>query len=402
MRRVYFDHGVTTPLDPAVLEEMLPFLKEQFGNPSSFHWFGRPVRKAVEEAREKVAAAIGADPKEIVFTSGGTESVNIAIAGAVAANRNKGNHIITCTVEHHCSLNTCKGLARQGYEVTFVPVDSCGMVNVEQIASAITDRTILINIMHANNEVGTIQPAAEIGRLARERGIIFHTDACASFGKIPVNVEEMGADLLSVSAHKVYGPKGCGALYIRKGTRWSPVFHGGAQERLRRSGTENVPGIVGFGKAAEMAVAGLEEESSRLKVLRDRVIRGVLGRFEHVQLTGHPEKRLPNHASFCFKFIEGESMLLSLDMQGVAASSGSACTAGSMEPSHVLTSMGISPVDAYGSLMVTLGKGNSEEEVDYFLETLEPIVKKLREMSPLCAFDHCETEEACISCTARK
>lgn len=402
MRRVYLDHASTTPLEPKVLNEMLPYLNEFFGNPSSFHWYGRPVRKAVEAARERVAAAIGAEPKEITFTSGGTEAVNMAISGAAYANQGKGNHIITCAVEHHCSLNTSKALAKKGFEVTFVPVDEYGMVSVDDIAKAVTGRTVLINIMHANNEVGTIQPIAEIGRLAKERGIIFHTDACASFGRIPVNVEDLGVNLLSLSSHKIYGPKGAGALYIRKGTPWKPMFHGGAQERLRRSGTENVPGIVGFGKAAELAAADMERGAAYLTVLRDKLIREIMSGYDHVQLTGHPEKRLPDHASFCFEFIEGESMLLSLDMQGVAASSGSACTAGSMEPSHVLTSMGVHPVTAHGSLLLTLGKNNSVEDVDYFLETLAPIIKKLRDMSPLCAFENCEDEEACMSCTARR
>ncbi len=402
MRRVYLDHGATTPLDPAVLEEMLPFLKEHFGNPSSFHYFGRPVRKAVEKARERVAGVIGAGPQEVVFTSGGTEAVNMAINGAVAANSYKGNHIITCTVEHHASLNTCKGLAKKGFEVTFLPVDKYGMVKAEDVAAAITERTVLINIMHANNEVGTIQPVEEIGRLAKDKGIIFHVDACASFGKVRVNVEELGADLLSLSSHKIYGPKGAGALYIRKGVKWQQMFHGGAQERLRRAGTENVPGIVGFGKAAELAAARLEEDSARLRALSDRVIEGVLRKFDNALLTGHPQERLPGHASFCFKFIEGESLLLYLDMQGVAASSGSSCTAGSMEPSHVLTAMGISPIDAHGSLMITLGRENTEEDVDYFLQVLEPIVAKLLEMSPLCDLDHCELEEDCFSCTARR
>ena len=402
MRRVYFDHSATTPVDPAVVNEMLPFFNEFFGNASSFHWYGRPVRKAVEAARDQVAAAIGADPKEISFTSGGTESVNMAIYGAAYANQAKGNHIITCTVEHHCSLNTCKALAKKGFEVTYIPTDQYGVINVDDIAAAITDKTILINIMHANNEVGTIQPIAEIGRLARERGIIFHTDACASFGRIPVNVDDLGVNLLSLSAHKIYGPKGSGAIYVRKGTKWKPMFHGGTQERLRRAGTENIPGIVGFGKAATMAVANLEKEAAYLTGLRDKLIREVMNNFEHVKLTGHPEKRLPNHASFCFRFIEGESMLLHLDMQGVAASSGSACTSGSLEPSHVLTSMGIPHEVAHGSLLLTLGKDNNEEDVDYFLETLPPIIKKLRDMSPLCAFENCDIEEECMSCIPRR
>ncbi|MHB1043725.1 MAG: cysteine desulfurase NifS [Eubacteriales bacterium] len=402
MRKVYFDHSATTPVDPAVVQEMLPFLTEYFGNPSSFHWYGRPARKAVESARDRLAAAINADPKEIIFTSGGTESVNAAIYGAVNSNQGKGNHIITCAVEHHSSLNTCKALAKKGFSVTVLPVDRYGMVSVDDVAAAITDKTILINIMHANNEIGTIQPVAEIGRLARERGIIFHSDACTSFGRIPVDVQELGVNLLSLSAHKIYGPKGTGAMFIRKGTRWQQMFHGGTQERLRRSGTENVPGIAGFGKAVELAAANLATESAYLSGLRDTLIREVTSKIDHVLLTGHPEKRLPNHASFCFRFIEGESMLLYLDMQGVAASSGSACTSGSLEPSHVLTSTGIPHEVAHGSLLLTLGKDNNEEDVKYFLEVLEPIIKKLREMSPLCAFDECEVEEACISCTARR
>jgi cysteine desulfurase len=402
MRRVYFDTSSTTPVEPAVVEEMMPYLTEFFGNPSSFHWYGRPARKAVEAARERVAAAIGADPKEIVFTSGGTESVNAAIYGAAYANESKGNHIITCAVEHHCSLNTCKALAKKGFDVIILPVDQYGMVKVEDVAAAITDKTILINIMHANNEIGTIEPVAEIGKLARERGILFHSDACTSFGRIPVNVEEMGVDLLSLSGHKIYGPKGTGALYIRKGTRWKQMFHGGTQERLRRAGTENVPGIVGFGKAAELAVANLEKEAVALIELRDKLIREVISRIEHVHLTGHPEMRLPNHASFCFRFIEGESMLLYLDMQGVAGSSGSACTSGSLEPSHVLTSTGIPHEVAHGSLLLTMGKDNNIEDVDYFLEVLDPIIKRLREMSPLCAFDVCEEGEECMSCIPRR
>ncbi|RJQ25821.1 MAG: cysteine desulfurase NifS [Peptococcaceae bacterium] len=402
MRRVYFDHSSTTPLDPAAAGEMAPYLTEFFGNPSSFHYFGRGVRKAVEEAREKVAGAIGADPREIVFTSGGTESVNMAIEGIAHANRKKGNHIITCAVEHHCSLNTCKSLAKKGFEVTILPVDSHGLVSVDDVAAAVTERTILINIMHANNEVGTIQPVAEIGRLARERGVYFHSDACTSFGRAPVNVDDLGVSLLSLSAHKIYGPKGAGALYLRKGTRWQPLFHGGAQERLRRSGTENVPAIIGFGKTAELAANNLEHEIAYLTGLRDKIIREVMGRFNDIRLTGHPEKRTPNLASFCFEFIEGESMLLHLDMQGVAASSGSACTSGSLEPSHVLTSMGIPPDVAHGSLLLTLGKNNTGEDVDYFLAVLPPIIERLRDMSPLCHYDHCEVEEDCITCTARK
>ncbi|MBP7331414.1 MAG: Cysteine desulfurase [Firmicutes bacterium ADurb.Bin373] len=384
MHSIYFDHSGTTPVHPAVAEEMYRYLTgDNFGNPSSVHNYGLQIRKKVTEAREKVAQAIGASAGEIVFTSGGTESDNMAIHGAAYTNKNRGNHIITSAVEHHAVLNTVKALGKDGFDITVLPVDQYGMVSVDDVAAAITDKTILITIMHANNEVGTIMPVAEIGKLARERKIIFHVDAVQSFGKIPVNVDELGVNLLSVSGHKIYGPKGIGALYIRKGTRWrQTLFHGGAQERLRRAGTENIPGIMGLARAIELAVENRETESARLKVLRDKLIKGLTG-MEDVRLTGHPVKRLPNHASFLFKYIEGESMLLSLDMKGIAASTGSACTSGSLEPSHVLLAMGVRHEEAHGSLRITLGKDNTEDDVDYFLEAMKPIVEKLRDMSPL-------------------
>ncbi|MDD4109714.1 MAG: cysteine desulfurase NifS [Prolixibacteraceae bacterium] len=385
MRSIYFDHSGTTPVHPAVAEEMYRFLTgDNFGNPSSIHRYGLQIRKKLAEAREKVAQALGADAGEIVFTSGGTESDNMAIHGAAQANKNKGNHIITSAVEHHAVLNTVKALGKAGFDITILPVDQYGMVSVDDVAAAITDKTILITIMHANNEVGTIMPAAEIGRLARERKIIFHVDAVQSFGKIPVNVEDLGADLLSLSGHKIYGPKGVGVLYIRKGIRWrQSLFHGGAQERLRRAGTENIPGIMGLARAVELAVENRDNESARLMGLRDKVIRGLTGSIEDVILTGHPTRRLPNHTSFLFNYIEGESILLSLDMKGIAASTGSACTSRSLEPSHVLTAIGTPPEEAHGSLRITLGKDNTEEDVDYFLEVIKPIVEKLRDMSPL-------------------
>jgi cysteine desulfurase len=385
MRRIYFDHSGTTPVHPEVAEEMYRFLTgDNFGNPSSVNYFGQVVSQAVAEAREKVARAVGAAPEEIVFTSGGTEADNQAIHGAAITNRSRGNHIITSAVEHHAVLNTVKALGKQGFDITILPVDQYGLVRVEDVAGAVTDQTILITVMHANNEVGTIMPVAEIGKLAREKGIIFHIDAVQSLGKIPVDVNALGADLLSVSGHKIYGPKGIGALYIRKGTRWKQtLLHGGAQERLRRAGTENIPGIVGLGKAAELAVENREREAARLKTIRDKLIREVTGRLEQVRLTGHPDRRLPNHASFLFEFIEGESMLLSLDLKGIAASTGSACTSGSLEPSHVLLAMGVPPEEAHGSLRITLGKDNTEEDVDHFLEVIGPIVEKLRAMSPL-------------------
>lgn len=384
MRSIYFDHSGTTPVHPAVAEEMYKYLTgDNFGNPSSIHQFGLQIRKKVMEAREKVALALGADAGEIVFTSGGTEADNMAIHGAAQANKNKGNHIITSAVEHHAVLNAVKALGKAGFDITILPVDQYGMVSVDDVAAAITDKTILITIMHANNEVGTIMPADEIGRLARERKIIFHVDAVQSFGKILVNVEDLGADLLTLSGHKIYGPKGAGVLYIRKGTRWrQSLFHGGAQERLRRAGTENIPGIMGLAKAVELTMENRETESARLISLRDKIIWGLTS-MEDVRLTGHPIRRLPNHASFLFKYIEGESMLLSLDMKGIAASTGSACTTGSLEPSHVLTAMGVSPEDAHGSLRITLGKDNNEGDIDYFLEVIKPIVEKLRDMSPL-------------------
>ncbi|MDD4335464.1 MAG: IscS subfamily cysteine desulfurase [Desulfotomaculaceae bacterium] len=384
MRSIYFDHSGTTPVHPAVAEEMYRSLTgDNFGNPSSIHQFGLQIRKKVMEAREKVALALGADAGEIVFTSGGTEADNMAIHGAAQANKNKGNHIITSAVEHHAVLNAVKALGKAGFDITILPVDQYGMVSVDDVAAAITDKTILITIMHANNEVGTIMPADEIGRLARERKIIFHVDAVQSFGKILVNVEDLGADLLTLSGHKIYGPKGAGVLYIRKGTRWrQSLFHGGAQERLRRAGTENIPGIMGLAKAVELTMENRETESARLISLRDKIIWGLTS-MEDVRLTGHPIRRLPNHASFLFKYIEGESMLLSLDMKGIAASTGSACTTGSLEPSHVLTAMGVSPEDAHGSLRITLGKDNNEGDIDYFLEVIKPIVEKLRDMSPL-------------------
>ncbi|MFA4885731.1 MAG: cysteine desulfurase NifS [Desulfotomaculaceae bacterium] len=385
MRRVYFDHSGTTPVHPAVAEEMCRYLTgENFGNPSSVHYYGLQIKKRVAEARDKLAQALGAGSGEIVFTSGGTESDNMAIHGAAYTNRNRGSHVITSAVEHHAVLNTVKALGKQGFDITILPVDRYGMVSADEVAAAITDKTTVISIMHANNEVGTIMPVAEIGKLARERKILFHVDAVQSFGKIPVNVDEIGADLLSISGHKIYGPKGVGALYIRKGARWrQSLFHGGAQERLRRAGTENIPGIMGLAKAVELVTANMEQESARLKSLRDKLIKEVISRFEHVSLSGHPTMRLPNHASFLFKYIEGESMLLSLDMKGIAASTGSACTSGSLEPSHVLLAMGVAHEDAHGSLRLTLGKDNTEEDVDYFLDVMGPIVEKLRDLSPL-------------------
>lgn len=400
MRRVYFDHSATTPVRPEVAEEMQKYLiGDNFGNPTSLHYFGRQVRKDLEEAREKVANAIGATPQEIVFTSGGTESDNMAIHGIALTNKNRGNHIITSAIEHHAVLNTVKALGKQGFTVTILPVDKFGMVSMDELINAITDKTILISIMHASNEVGTIQPIKELAALAKEKGIIFHTDAVQSMGKIPVNVNELGVDLLTISGHKIYGPKGVGALYIRKGARWrQSLFHGGAQERLRRAGTENVPGAIALGKACELAAADLEKESAYLTGLRDRLIKEVMDKIPYVRLTGHPTMRLPNHASFCFEFIEGESMLLSMDMKGVAASSGSACTSGSLEPSHVLLAMGVPHELAHGSIRITLGRDNTEEDITYFMEVMPPIVERLRAMSPLDQENEFVAEGSCAAC----
>jgi len=400
MRKVYLDHSATTPVRPEVLEAMLPFLQGRFGNPSSLHSWGREAKKALEEAREQVAALIGARPEEIVFTSGGTEADNLAITGAAYANARKGKHIIISSIEHHAALDTAAHLQKQGFKVTFLPVTAEGLVRVEDVAEAITGETILISVMHANNEVGTIQPIAEIGRLAKEKGIVFHSDAVQSAGKIPINVDELGVDLLSLSAHKIYGPKGVGALYVRKGTRLEPILHGGAQERKRRPGTENMPGIVGFGKAAELARQEMAGEAERLRKLRDKLLDGIVARIPHVIITGHRWQRLPNHASVCVKYVEGESMLLSLDMQGVAASSGSACTSGSLDPSHVLLAMGLPHEVAHGSLRLTLGRENTEEDIDYVLEVLPPIVERLRAMSPLWEREMSEAGAACQACQA--
>lgn len=384
MRRVYLDHSATTPVRPEVLEAMLPFLKDEaFGNPSTVYSYGREAKKALEEAREKVANLIGARPEEIFFTSGGTEADNLALIGTAAANEKKGRHIITSSIEHHAVLHTAQYLLRHGFKVTFLPVTPEGLVRVEDVEKAITDETILISIMHVNNEVGTIQPIKEIGKLARERGIIFHTDAVQSVGKLPVNVDELGVDLLSASGHKIYGPKGIGCLYIRKGTKINPILYGGAQERKRRPGTENMPGIVGFGRAAELAGQELESEMERLQALRDKLIDGILTRIEDVQLNGDPRQRVATNANFSFRYCEGESILLSLDMKGICASSGSACTSGSLDPSHVLLAMGIPHEVAHGSVRMTLGRDNTEEDIDYVLEVMPEIIARLRSMSPL-------------------
>ncbi len=380
-RQIYMDHSSTTAVDPAVVEAMLPYFSEKFGNPSSLYTIGRQARRALEESRQKIADLIGAKKEEIIFTGGGTESDNLAIKGIAFRNRKKGDHIITSSIEHHAVLHACKYLETQGFRVTYLPVSKEGLVDPAHVEKAITPKTILISIMHANNEIGTIQPLCEIGKIAKEKNIPFHTDAVQTGGKIPLNVDTLGVDLLSLSAHKMYGPKGVGTLYIRKGTFVEPLLHGGGHERNIRSGTENVPGIVGFGKAAELAKERLPKEA-KIANLRDSLIKGIL-EIKDSYLNGHPVIRLPGNANFRFSYIEGESMILNLDMKGVAASTGSACSSASLEPSHVLLAIGLKPEEAHGSLRFTLGLGNTQEDVDYVVSILPEIVNKLRMISPL-------------------
>jgi len=383
MKKIYLDHAGTTPVDPDVLAAMLPYFTEIYGNPSSLHGFGQEARYAVEKARDTIASFIGAASDEIVFTSGGTESDNFALKGVADARKNKGNHIIVSAIEHHAVLEPAGFLEKNGFEVTRLPVDEYGLVHVGDLERAITDKTILISIMHANNEIGTIQPIAEIGAIARRRGIIFHTDAVQTFGHIPLHVREMNIDLLSASGHKLHGPKGIGILYIKKGTRIHPLMHGGDQERGRRASTHNVPGIVGMGKAVEIARQTMGREAERLTVLRNRLIEGILLNIKHTRLNGPPVLRLPNNVNVCVEFVEGESLLLNLDMEGVACSTGSACTSSSLEPSHVLIAIGLPHEIAHGSLRFTMGRQTTEEDVDYLLGVLPGIVEKLRAMSPL-------------------
>lgn len=380
---IYFDHAATTYVKPEVLEAMLPYFTEKYGNASSVYSIGRESKKAIEESRDKVAAAIGAQSREIYFTGSGSEADNWAIKGVAYANKAKGNHIITSSIEHHAVLHTCQYLESDGFEVTYLPVDENGLVNPEDVKKAIKPSTILITIMFANNEIGTIQPIAEIGKVAREAGVYFHTDAVQAIGNVPINVAEMNIDLLSLSAHKFYGPKGTGALYIRKGVKITSFMHGGAQERGRRASTENIAGIVGLGKAIELATSNMEEHNKHLLALRERTIEEITKKIPFIKLNGDRQKRLPGNVNFSFEYIEGESLLLMLDMKGIAASSGSACTSGSLDPSHVLMAIGLPHEIAHGSLRVSFGEKNTQEDVDYLLEVLPMIVERLREMSPL-------------------
>jgi len=383
MRKIYLDHAATTPIHPDVVEAMLPYFSDAYGNPSSIHSLGQEAKAAVEEARDKVADIIGSQPEEIIFTSGGTEADNLAVKGSVHANRNRGNHIITTSIEHHAVLEPCEFLEEQGFEVTYLPVDRNGLVDPDDVVEAITDKTILISVMHANNEIGTLEPVGKIGQIAREKGVYFHTDAVQTIGHIPVNVDKLGVDLLAMSAHKLNGPKGIGALYVRKGTRISPFMHGGGQERGRRASTENVPAIVGLGRAVEIAQQEMEGEVPRLTSLRDNLIRGLFERIDQIHLNGHPSDRLPNNVNISVAFVEGESMAISLDLEGIAASTGSACTSSAIEASHVLLAIGLPGDLARSSLRFTLGRGTTDEDIDRVLEVMPRIVARLRSMSPL-------------------
>jgi cysteine desulfurase len=385
MRKVYFDYAATTPIHPKVVEAMLPYLQEQFGNPLSLHSFGEGPREAVEEARVKVADLIGAKPNEIYFTASGSEANNMAVKGIALMNREKGQHMIVSAIEHQSVLNATQTLEKLGFEVTQVPVDQHGLVNPEDVVAAIRDDTTLVSVMHANNEIGTIEPIVGIAQAVKKKakGIAFHTDAVATVGTLPVDVKELGIDLLSLAGSQFYGPKGAGALFIKRGTRLMPLIDGGIQEGGRRAGTENVPAIVGLGVAAELAKESLAERAEKLIPLRDRLIEHLTSHIDRVYLTGHPTIRLPGHVSVCVEFIEGESMLLMLNMQGVAATSGSTCTSRALKASHVLTAIGVETALAQGSLVFTLGEGNTIEDVDYVAEVLPPIIERLRQMSPL-------------------
>jgi len=387
MEPVYLDHAATTAARPEVVEAMLPYLTQRAGNPSSVYAWGREARRALDDARDQIAAILGARPQELLFTSGGTEADNAAIKGVAfaARQRGSGNHIITTQIEHHAVLHTCEWLEQFGFETTYLPVDRHGRVSSGDVAAAITDKTILISVMYANNEVGTIQPISEIGRIARARKIAFHTDAVQAGGALDMHVGGLNVDLLSLSAHKFYGPKGVGLLYVRSGARWQPQQQGGAQERNRRGGTENTAGVTGMAVALKLAYANLAANNAHVQALRDRLIDGVISGIPQSELTGHPTERLPNSASFLFKHVEGESILLSLDMKEIFASSGSACTSGALEPSHVITALGYAPEEARGSLRLTTGLDNTPEQIDHVLDVLTPAIASLRAMSPAFA-----------------
>ena len=382
-RRVYLDHNASTPVHPDVVAEMLPYFSEVFGNPSSVHGFGRAAREGLDTARERVAWFLGADPNEIVFTSGGTESDNFGVKGLARA-RGSG-HLITTQIEHHAVLRTCETLEGQGFEVTYLPVDEHGMVDPDDVKRAIRPDTIAVSVMHANSEVGTIQPIDAIGRVTRERGVAFHVDAVQTFGKVPIDLDAFGIDVLSCSSHKIYGPKGVAAAYVRKGTRMVSVQHGGDHERRRRAGTENVAGIVGFGKAVEIRASVMDDEAKRVTALRDRLWDGIRARVPEVRLNGHPTRRLPGTANISFRHVESESIVLGLDLKGIGVSAGSACTSGSVEPSYVLVAMGTPLPWAMGAVRSSLGRSTTAEDIDYVLECVEPLVAKLRKAMPISA-----------------
>jgi len=385
MRQIYLDHNATTPVHKEVLDAMMPYFSEEYGNASSVYSIGHKAKQAIEGARETIGNAIGTEAADIIFTSGGTEADNFAIKGIAMANLNKGRHIITSGIEHLAVLEPCRFAERElGFDVTYLPVDKYGMVDMDKLKDAIRKDTILISIMMANNETGTIQPIKEIAGIARENKIYFHTDAVQALGKLPIDVEELGADLCSFSGHKVYGPKGIGAIYLRKGVRVTPFQHGGHHERSKRAGTENVPGIIGFAKAVEIAIRDMKKNEAYLKKLTKKMWDGLNKELKEIYLNGHPEKRLSNTLNISFRYVEGESMVLNFDMKGIYASTGSACTSGSLEPSHVLTAMGVPPDIAQGSVRFSFGYENTEEDVDYCLAEIPPIIEKLRKMSPLC------------------
>lgn len=383
MTNIYLDYAATTPTDKKVVDAMLPYFTENFGNASSFHFAGRQARSAMEAARETIAEFMGAKSEEIIFTSGGTEADNMAIKGFAYANKQKGNHIIVSAVEHHAVIEPCEELKKEGFEISYAPVDEFGIVDLEKLKELLTDKTILVSVMHANNEVGSLQPIKEIGEILKDKEVAFHCDAVQTFGHLPVNVDDFNVDMLSVSAHKLYGPKGIGALYIRKGTRMKALIHGGAQERRLRASTENVPAIVGFGEAVRLAKDNMEEESKEQRRLQKKLIDGILDKIPEVKLNGHPEKRLPNNVNISYSYIEGESILLNLDMEGICASTGSACASGTLDPSHVLLAMGLNHETAHGSIRFSLGRFNKEDDVDQVLSVLPGIISKLRAMSPL-------------------
>lgn len=383
-KKVYLDHSATTYIKPEVFDEMLPYLNTYYGNPSSIYAMSRVTEQAIDHARERVAKALNAAKDEIYFTGGGSEADNWALKGVAFAHKNQGNHIITTKIEHHAILHACEFLEKNGFQVTYLPVDSQGFINLDELKQAITDKTILVSVMFANNEIGTIEPIAEIGKICRERKVLFHTDAVQVAGHVPIDVKAMNIDLLSLAAHKFYGPKGVGVLYIRRGVKIESLIHGGGQERGKRAGTENIAGIVGLGKALELSVSNMEEENRHLTFLRDKLINGLTQKIPYARLNGPTgDNRMSSNVNVCFEFIEGESMLLLLDSRGIAASSGSACTSGSLDPSHVLLAIGLPHEIAHGSLRLTLGSATTEEDIDYVLQVLPPIVQRLRDMSPL-------------------